>query len=56
MAGCGFSVLAVPESCFAGRPLPYRSSVVAFFACARPASGISTTLFPVDVVRVKSCV
>ena len=56
MVGCGFSILAVPASCFPRRPLSYRSSVVAFFAYGHPASGMSVTLFPVDVVRVKSYV
>ena len=49
-------ILAVPASCFPRRPLPYRSSVVAFFACGHPASGMSVTLLPVAVVRVKSYV
>ena len=53
MVGCRFSILAVPASCFPGVPLPYQSSV-AFFACGHPASGMSVTLLPAAVVRVKS--
>ena len=58
MVDCGFSILAVPASCLPGRPLPYQSSVVdvAFFARRHPASGLSVTLFLVDVIGVKSCV
>ena len=54
MVGCGFSILAVPVSCF-----PVVVSVFCccvFFACGHPASGMSVTLLPVDVVKVKSYV
>ena len=58
MVDYGFSIVAVKASCFPGRPLPCRSSVVnvAFFARRHPASGLSVTLFLVDVIAVNSCV
>ena len=41
---------------FPQTPLPYRSSVVVFFACGHPASGMSVTLLSVTDVKVKSYV
>ena len=40
----GFSVLAVPASCFFRRLLPYRSPVVGFLGCGHLASGMPITL------------